>query len=1261
MGRAGALRRVFGGAVAAVALLPAAAAGATLEAEDAPGLDRAGQGKKVARAALGTKPPRALKKAPAEGVAFTANERRLEAGAFTLGSEQAAKKALATVGRGGREFDLGDGAVERSRQSRGTATTTVAVRVGEVLGAVRLAAPLAKDAASEATRAYAGLLVGRIGSDTAWDRTLTKVGDDGSVSPDVALDAFAIAYGQIPGAKRPKGPLGEPEPSLAWPLALQVWDQLSQAQRDAIQAKLGASYDPAGTPARSDRRASRAITPNPQLQAIADFYAPVIAARLSLAAPTIRAFNESANFPAPSSGGATYGEAAPVTADGTSINATLPPAGQSSGYCRIRIPPIGQAQQGQPKMENIIAHEVLHCFQFRVAAPLSMPIWMREGTASWVGDTVTGIPFATSHLSKYFQNPARPLFNRTYDANGFFGHADEVNGPGSLWAKLPSIFALTDGPAIYAAAVGQSVDSFTLSWATSMFRLSNLGSIWNQADPYSIPFLQVPLAALPLTTNATLGSSPYQTAPYLVGGNPNRPLVSVLAPEGGMRAANSTTDFGPVENRWFAVGGKPKCPPGKTANFPPYTEAGPVLFLAMTGGASGKGGRVTYNDPEDFCEEEDQEPAGPSGPGGTNGDPHMTTLDGLHYDFQGAGEFTLLRSDSGDLEIQARQEPWLRSDRATVNTQIAIGVEGHRVTVSAGTTPFEPPVVRIDGAADPLPAGSSRPLGNGSVTRIRDVDWIEVTWPDGSEAVVRDVGSYGVAATVQLAAGRANAVEGLLGDFDRNPANDLATRSGKRIPYTAKSYGGWPPFERFKVAEEYKPEFFDDLYDQVGDSWRIEQRDSLFDYGPGQSTKTFTARSIPERPLNPAKISDRARARAERICLEAGVTEPGPLRDCIIDVFVTGKVEFAEDALVEQETSAASFARLDAGAARVGDLSLLQTGDGSLHVGFNDRAAGGTVDVRLGPAREESPPETIAAVDSEPFLFAGPDGGVRAVSAELRSSGASGIYQYARSGGAWQALGAVATGGYTYVSRPFALFRGDTLFTASAMAGVGRVFRGAPAGPGVEPTASRPDCYGSSPTLAGDEQSGELWIAWMQWDCPDVGVFVQQVDPATGSLVGSPQMAPGSSNGSTGGAPFFLPADEPLAFTGRPGQAGVFLAYPTGDGRQFSLWRVGDGSATTILGRDGEVGQVEMKADPGNGRLWLAWEEGERLWIGESDGGPLRADPRPVDPPPGHETPLFTGDHWNVSAAPGALDVLYGYGRTSSQPGAIWHAQVPAG
>ncbi|NOU09719.1 MAG: hypothetical protein HOO98_06840, partial [Nitrospira sp.] len=83
---------------------------------------------------------------------------------------------------------------------------------------------------------------------------------------------------------------------------------------------------------------------------------------------------------------------------------------------------------------------------------------------------------------------------------------------------------------------------------------------------------------------------------------------------------------------------------------------------------------------------------GPLSPGvtGMDGDPHITTTNGVHYDFQAAGEFVALRDPNG-LEIQTRQTPVPTSHTITdpyselpvcvsVNTAVAARVGGHRVS-----------------------------------------------------------------------------------------------------------------------------------------------------------------------------------------------------------------------------------------------------------------------------------------------------------------------------------------------------------------------------------------------------------------------------------------------------------------------------------------------------------------------------------------------------------------------------------------------------
>ncbi len=52
---------------------------------------------------------------------------------------------------------------------------------------------------------------------------------------------------------------------------------------------------------------------------------------------------------------------------------------------------------------------------------------------------------------------------------------------------------------------------------------------------------------------------------------------------------------------------------------------------------------------------------------GAFGDTHVTTFDGVHYDLQAVGEFTLVRSTKDDFLVQTRQVPATGSRTASVN------------------------------------------------------------------------------------------------------------------------------------------------------------------------------------------------------------------------------------------------------------------------------------------------------------------------------------------------------------------------------------------------------------------------------------------------------------------------------------------------------------------------------------------------------------------------------------------------------------------
>ena len=213
------------------------------------------------------------------------------------------------------------------------------------------------------------------------------------------------------------------------------------------------------------------------------------------------------------------------------------------------------------------------------------------------------------------------------------------------------------------------------------------------------------------------------------------------------------------------------------------------------------------------------------------------------------------------------------SRTVSVNSAVAFRLGDHRVAltlVDGGTQ------VRVDGAARVPSPGETDLPGGGTLTR-RDsdtgaADGYDLRWPDGSAAAVDQIGPYGYRVLTRLAPGRAGKVRGLLGDFDGDPTDDIAAPSGAALT---------PPVP------------FEKLYPSYADSWRVTRDSSLFSYADGQDTGSFTDRSFPERAVTVDDLDPVQRARAEQVCRWAGVTDPWQLAECVFDVGVTGRPEFA--------------------------------------------------------------------------------------------------------------------------------------------------------------------------------------------------------------------------------------------------------------------------------------------------------------------------------------------------------------------------------
>jgi hypothetical protein len=292
------------------------------------------------------------------------------------------------------------------------------------------------------------------------------------------------------------------------------------------------------------------------------------------------------------------------------------------------------------------------------------------------------------------------------------------------------------------------------------------------------------------------------------------------------------------------------------------------------------------------------------------GDPHLRTVDGTRYDFQGAGEFVAMRDGASSVEVQVRQSPVATGGLpgpgphsglrvcVSVNTAVAARVGGHRVSyqpsgkVESGEDRLE---LRIDGKVVELGTGVDLDAG-ARILPTNVAGGLSIAFPDKSVLVV----TPGWWAPYQqwyqnLMFASSTAKVGLLGAITKEswlPA----------LP-DGQTLGGMPD------APEAR---YDALYRKFADAWRVTDTTSLFDYAQGTATATFTSKDWPTMgPTCEVSGQQPAQPTTEQAAREACKRVDGAYENCVFDVMATGHLGFATTYLQAQQTRVGKTTRPD--------------------------------------------------------------------------------------------------------------------------------------------------------------------------------------------------------------------------------------------------------------------------------------------------------------------------------------------------------------
>ncbi len=344
----------------------------------------------------------------------------------------------------------------------------------------------------------------------------------------------------------------------------------------------------------------------------------------------------------------------------------------------------------------------------------------------------------------------------------------------------------------------------------------------------------------------------------------------------------------------------------------------------------------------------------------------------------------------------------------------------------------------------------------------------------------------------------------------------------------------------------------------------------------------------------------------------------------------------------------------------IDEVGVARTSDDILHVLWRGRAGANQEEIRATPVDDEDVgemsvaaagwasagnPAVVVTDDGLRVFFAGLTGSdASADGMQSASSDSKGVVWSEQGGRVSSSTSAMPDGTGAAVRQD-----GTPAFAYAYSFALGLHFGLDPATPDVDLLVQNAACCDYLPNLAFSEEDGDGYIAWYSNVEDQVGLWVQQIWPTTGTAIAVPESA-------VDGKAITPTQRTPL--TARVGAEGTYTAYCSGypTCEKVLLWQIGEDDPVEIA-TGSDIEDVNLAADP-DGRVWVMWEdtaESSLFAVRSNEDATEFGEIVQFAPAPDTDTV------WKLqgNASSELLDVFASF----TTPGSLatWHAQVLPG